>query len=77
MIKKLVSCEKHEVPSGETLFHWIGPLFHRIGRRVSPDGTFSKTIALNQTKHSVCQNDSKPKKYRLLFTGGAAINDTA
>ena len=34
-------------------FLQIGPLFRRIGPRVSPDRTFSKTNAPNQTKHSV------------------------
>ena len=32
-----------EVLSGETLFHRIGPVFRRIGPRVSPDRTFSRT----------------------------------
>ena len=38
MFKKITSFsdEKHEVLSGD-------PLFHRIGPRVSQDGTFSKT----------------------------------
>ena len=35
--------KKCEVLSGETVFLRIGPLFRRIGPRVSPDGTFSKT----------------------------------
>ena len=40
---------------GETVFLWIGPLFHRIGPRVSQDRTFSKTNAPIPKKHPVCQ----------------------
>ena len=39
----------------ETVFLWIGPLFRRIGPRVSQDRTFSKTNAPIPKKHPVCQ----------------------
>ena len=37
----------------ETVFLWIGPLFRRIGPRVSQDRTFSKTNAPIPKKHPV------------------------
>ena len=36
------------------MFLWIGPLFRRIGPRVSQDRTFSKTNAPIPKKHPVC-----------------------
>ena len=38
------------------MFLWIGPLFRRIGPRVSQDRTFSKTNAPIPKKHPVFQN---------------------
>ena len=43
MLKSLVFSAKHQVLSGETLFHQIGALFRRIEPHVSLDRTFSKT----------------------------------
>ena len=58
MSKNFCFSFKHEVLSGETLFHRIGP-------RVSQDRTFSKTIVLNQTNHTLCEEGARASRVVL------------
>ena len=53
MIKNHVFPIKNEVLSDETLFHWIGRLFRRIGPRVTLGRTLSKINDPILKKHPV------------------------
>ena len=51
-----------QVISGETVFHRIGPLFRRIGPRVSPERTFSKTERSHADETACIQSVSRKRK---------------
>ena len=65
------------------MFLWIGPLFRRIGPRVSQDRTFSKTNAPIPKKHPVChlknaELEAKHQKYkgRVVLRGDIVKDDS-
>ena len=61
--------------SSETVFLRIGPLFHQMGPRVSPDRTSSKNSAPILKRHSVCKSVQRDDLYANA-TGGEMLQCT-